>query len=68
MAKELYGMEQTTDLNLNNFGTPESVNQEKRDDILRSNTSPNPRFIAFVVLVSSALLFVASIYYGVINP
>ncbi len=65
--------EQTTDfnldnLNLNNFGTPEAANQEKRDDILRSNTSPDPRFIAVVVLVSSALLFIATIYYGVINP
>lgn len=69
MTQELYKTEeQAKDLNVKNLSVSETVNQEKGDDIVKTDSSPDPRFIAFVVLISAALLFVASIYYGIINP
>lgn len=69
MTQELYNIEeQATDLNLTNLSVSETVNQEKGDDIVKTDSLPDPRFIAFVVLILAALLFVASIYYGIINP
>lgn len=68
MAKELYEIEkQTKDLNVKNLSQSEDIAQANNGDTIKTN-SPPPEFITFVVLISAALLFVASIYYGIINP
>lgn len=69
MTEELYEIEkQTKDLNVKNLSQSQDIAQDNKGDTIRTNSVPDPEFIIFVVLISAALLFVASIYYGIINP
>ncbi|MDF2387769.1 hypothetical protein JMG10_40380 [Nostoc ellipsosporum NOK] len=46
----------------------EPITQVQKDSIITAGDLPDPRFIGFAVVILTAFLFVAAIYYGIINP
>ncbi|MBD2778452.1 hypothetical protein [Iningainema tapete] len=46
----------------------ESVTQVQRDNVMLRKNLPDIRLIIGLTLVIGAFLFVAAIYYGIINP
>lgn len=46
----------------------EPITQVQKESIITAEDLPDPRFIGFAVVILTAFLFVAAIYYGIINP
>ncbi len=50
-------------------GKSEQMTQVQRDNVITSQDLPDPRVrYAFTVVILATFLFVAAIYYGIINP
>ena len=46
----------------------EPITQVQKDSVITGEDLPDPRLIAFVLVILMAFLFVVAIYYGIINP
>lgn len=46
----------------------EPITQVQKDHVITDEDLPDPRLIGFALVVLTAFLFVAAIYYRIINP
>ncbi|MCP6757319.1 MAG: hypothetical protein NHB32_00805 [Fischerella sp. CENA71] len=58
----------TDDRNIEQGNEAEFINQVKTNNVISNKSLPDPRLIIGSTLILASLLFVAAIYYGIINP
>ncbi|KOP23077.1 hypothetical protein AMR41_28125 [Hapalosiphon sp. MRB220] len=56
------------DRNIEQANKSEFITQVKTNNVISNKSLPDPRLIIVSTLMLASLLFVAAIYYGIINP
>ncbi len=58
----------TNSRNIEQANKSESITQAQTENLINHKSLPDPRLIIVSTLMLASLLFVAAIYYGIINP